>query len=123
MLAAAGRRIDDLVVGMVERLGQQSGDVVVDRRVVGKGAFSPDPHELGQPQLGKVLRDSCRSGPDDLREMSDRRFALQERPENLYARRIGQHPEPVACEADLFVSRHLQRSSAHLRICMHVHTF
>ena len=36
------------VIGMEERLVEQSVDVLVGRRVVGEGAFPPDLHEAGQ---------------------------------------------------------------------------
>lgn len=109
------------MVRMVERLGQQPGDVVVDGGVVRKGALSADPHQLGKAKLGEVLGDSRRGSTDDVRQVGHRRLAVQECPEDLDARRICQHPEPIAGEANLFVSRHLEAVPACLRICMHVH--
>jgi cation diffusion facilitator family transporter len=49
-------QILDLMIGVIERLGQQSRRVIVRRGVEGEGALAAHPYELGQSELGEMLR-------------------------------------------------------------------
>jgi hypothetical protein len=45
----------DLMVGVVERLGQEAGDMLVGRGIIGESPRTADVDESGEAQLGEVL--------------------------------------------------------------------
>ena len=102
-----GQRVD-LMVGVVEGFRQQASHVVVGGGVVGEGSFTSHPDQPGQAELGEVLGDSRGRGAHEVGETGDRRLALQERPQDLDARGIGQQPETLARQVHLPVGRHLE---------------
>jgi cation diffusion facilitator family transporter len=96
------------VVGVEQRLRQQVQDVIVGRGVVHEGAFTAARDQTGQPQFRQVLADRGRCGAGEFRQAGDRGFPLQQRPEHLDAGGVGQHPERLDREVDLFVTGHVE---------------
>lgn len=69
------------VVGVEERLVEQTFDMVVGGRVVEHERSYPAAlHEAGQPELGQVLTHRGRGSAGELGQARQRRLTLQQRP-------------------------------------------
>ena len=104
------------VFGVVHRVGDELADVIVLQPVEHLGAFAPGSHQPRHPQLRQVLRHRRPRLADPFGEFVDRQLTVGERPQQLDAGRVGQHPEHLDDEVGLFVG---QSASADLLICIH----
>ncbi len=78
------------VIGVMEGLVEQRADVVIGGRVIHEGALTAWFDQAGQTELGQMLADGWGIGADQLGQAVDRRFALQEGPEDLDAIGVGE---------------------------------
>lgn len=113
-----GQRLVD-VVGVVQRIVDQFGDVVVGQLVVDEVAVATRGDDAGQPQLGEVLGDSGRRLSHARCQLVDAQLALAQMPDDVQPGAVGEHPERLHGQLDLPVVWHLGRTTAgrRLRIC------
>lgn len=108
LVVGLGAEVAVGVVHVEEGLGQQRVHVRVGGGVVDEGAFTPPSHETCQPQLGQVLAHGRGADPGQVGQTGHRRLALQQRPQQLDAGRVGEHAEGLGSQVCLLVLRHGQ---------------
>ena len=93
------------VLGVVHRVGEQLAHMVVLQPVEHLCALAPGAYQPGHPQLREVLRHRRPRLVDPLGEVVDRELTIGQRPQQLNARRIGQHPEHLDDQVGVIVGK------------------
>ena len=89
------------VVGLEQRFGGETLDVLVFRDVEDPIAIAPGADCSSEAELCEVLRNSRRSDADMLRQSGDRVLAVEERPNDGQASRISQKLQRLGCGLEL----------------------
>jgi hypothetical protein len=104
------------VLGVVDRVLDQLGDVVAVSPVEDLVRLSTRLHESRHPEFGQVLGHAGRRFPHRLGELVDRPFAIEQRPQQPDPGGVREHPEHLDREIDLLPHR---RRPMRLRIFTH----
>ena len=86
------------MLGVEHRVADQSRHMVVLHPVEHLRALSAGAHESGHPQLGQMLRHRRCGLPYQGRELVDRQFLVQHRPEQTHTGGVGEHAEHLGRE-------------------------
>ncbi len=95
-----------VMVGVEQRLGQQSADVDVGSGVEHERSFASPFDQPGEAQLGQVLADRGRGGADEFGQAGYRGLALQQRPQQFDPGRVGEHAEGLGGQVGLLLVGH-----------------
>ena len=81
------------MLGVVHGVGDELADVVVLEPVEHLRALPAGAHQARHPQLRQVLRHRRRRLADPCGEVVDRSSPSDQRPQQLHAGGVGEHPE------------------------------
>ena len=104
------------VFGVVDAVDDQLPDVVVLQLVEDLGAFPSGPDQPGHPQLRQMLGHRRARLADRFGQLVDRLLAVDQRPQDLDAGAVGEHPEHLDRQRDLILR---QPAGRWLTICIH----
>jgi hypothetical protein len=104
------------VVGVVDRVLDQMSHEVTVEAAKDLGGLAACSHEPRHPELREVLGDAGRRPSDRLGEFVHGQLAVEERPGQPDPGRVGEHPEDLDSQIDLFGGWLVLHVSAHLRV-------
>lgn len=116
LIAMVARNSGAGMLGVVDRIDDELADMVVLQPVENLRPLPPGPDEPRHAQLREVLRHRRSGLSDVLGEVVHRSLRRGQRPEDLNAGGIREHPEHLDDEGRLFVGKPLLYF---LTICMH----
>ena len=102
------------VFGVEDSVGDQLPDVVVVQAVEDGGALAAGPDQPRHPQLRQVLRHRRGGFPDMGCQVIDRHLPAHQRPQNLDAGGIGQHPKHLDDQVHLVIGESTTTSIPYL---------
>ncbi len=103
------------MLSVVDRVLDHLPDVSAVEAVENVGALAPRAYQPGHPQLGQVLGHPGSRSPDGLGEFADGEFTVEQRPQQLQAGGVGEHPQHLDRQVDMLLGRH----RPYVSICIH----